>query len=124
MIARVRERERKRLHVSVKNKQKKKIEVAFGERERSSLFAFARTRLLAKQAIRVISVCLGKLLGKRGLKRKKEIAEGRKLILAPRSCSLKISGDDGKKGIERNGSRTFVARIGDWRNETSVKPKK
>lgn len=61
------ENERKRL--LVKSKQKK-FEVAFGERERSSLFAFARTRLLAKRAIRVIRLS-GKLYGREGKKRKK-----------------------------------------------------
>jgi len=48
--------------------------VAFGERERSSLFAFARTRLLAKRAIRVIRLS-GKLYGREG----KKIAERKKI---------------------------------------------
>lgn len=61
-----RKKERKRLLVNVKSKQKK-FEVAFGERERSSLFAFARTRLLAKRAIRVIRLS-GKLYGREGKK--------------------------------------------------------
>lgn len=68
------ENERKRLLVSVKSKQKK-FEVAFGERERSSFFAFARTRLLAKRAIRVIRLS-GKLLRKKRIKKKSQ--EGKK----------------------------------------------
>lgn len=71
--------------------------MAFGERERSSLFAFARTRLLAKRAIRVIRLS-GKLYGREG---KKKSQEEKKLILAPRSCSQNISGEEGKgKGGE------------------------
>lgn len=96
------ENERKRLLVSVKSKQKK-FEVAFGERERSSLFAFARTRLLAKRAIRVIRLS-GKLYGREG---KKKSQEEKKLILAPRSCSQNISSV--KKGRERK-DRKGIAR--------------
>lgn len=77
--------------------------MAFGERERSSLFAFARTRLLRIEPS-VLSVCLGKLYGREGKKKKEELAGGKKLILAPRSCSQNISGN-GNGGRGRRGGR-------------------
>lgn len=81
--------------------------MAFGERERSSLFAFARTRLLAKQAIRVIHLS-GETFTK---ERIKKITEGRKLILAPRSCSQNISGWRKRK---ESRVRSTYRRLGKW----------
>lgn len=98
--------------------------MAFGERERSSLFAFARTRLLAKQAIRVIRLS-GKLYGREG--KKKTIAgRGKKWILAPRSCSQNIFGEGEKGKGQRKGSRdrsTYLRGTGDSRDKTSDKSK-
>lgn len=121
----VRERERKRLLVSVKSKQKK-FEVAFGERERSSLFAFARTRLLAKRAIRVIRLS-GKLYGREG---KKNRRKKKKLILAPHAHAARIfpveveGGERGEKG-SRDCSTASGWRGGEGRlrDKTSGKSK-
>lgn len=83
----MRERERKRLNVSVKNKQKKsKWPSVKGKDHRFSLLL---VRGFWRNKPSVLSICLGKLLRKRGFKK---ITEGRKLILAPRSCSQNISG--------------------------------
>jgi len=64
--------------------------VAFGERERSSLFAFARTRLLAKQAIRVIHLS-GETFTKERIKknhRRKKI-DSRATLMQPEYFRMK-----------------------------------
>lgn len=69
----------------------------------------------------MLSVCLGNFTGERV----KKIAGRKKLILAPRSCSQNISGEEGKeKGEGREGSRDRSTYLrGGLRDKTSGKSK-
>lgn len=103
----MRERERKRLNVSVKNKQKKSKWPSV--KGKDHCFSLLLVRGFWRNKPSVLSICLGKLLRKRGLKKK--ITEGRKLILAPRSCSQNISGWRKRK---ESRVRSTYRRLGKW----------
>lgn len=92
--------------------------MAFGERERSSLFAFARTRLLAKRAIRVIRLS-GKLYGREG--KKKQSQEEEKNGFSRHAHAARIFSVRERRERGRGKDRAIVARISEGRATQEIK---